>query len=507
MSQTLHADALVVHLFVAADGPHDEEDREYLTRLWNRVRAEFELDAPIADLPKRPALTGRSGLLAGRRDPRVTVPHVAEMLLRRTHDTYCLSVMREPAGGSWAALQDRWAAVMDGFAPSPGVIGSAQIFLARMGGAGAPTPHTEAVRPDPDLLDPVVRRRLPAPAGIPAPRWQSAGSTSHGFAVWESSEPADGRTTRRIVVVAPDDSDERLSGWTWVVGAERDLPPLGRYLLHAAKLRHQLGVWNEERDRYREVRRHADQAVDRLLALLAHGAGRGPSSERLLEAAQELTELQASERGLVRTSTALIEMRRTVDICTANLAAQSDPDVGGPFAEDRELGAWLSQQLDDDVVYVGAARERAGQLAGLTDQLLHRRSQDERERFNLAFTGAIGAILMVLAASQSFGYTPPLSSMVRPAVVAMLGALALLSTLAMLWIVGRGARWPRVLMWVGWGLLGASLAWVVVSAVLGASGTAEATRWWALAGFAVAGLSAVTWSTAVAARRRRAPSG
>ncbi len=499
MSQTLHADALVVHLFVAADGPHGEQDQAYLTRLWGRVRDEFELGAAIADLPEEPSLTDRPGLVAGLRDPRVTVPHVAEMLLRRVHDTFCLSVMCEPAGGHWATLQSRWAAVVHGFAPSPGVVGTAQVFLARVGAGDG--------RPDPDALDPVVRSRLPAPAGTPTARWRPAGSTSQGFAVWESSDPADERPVRRLVVVAPDDADEWLSGWTWVVGADRDLPPLGRYLLHAARLRHQLRIWNAARGGYREVRRGADRTVDLLLAVLAHRAERGPSSARLLAAARELTELQASERGLVRTSTALVEMRRTVDIATASLTALSDPGLGGPFADDRELGAWLSQQLDDDAVYIGAARERAGQLAALTDQLLQRRSQDERERFNLAFTGAIGAILMVLAASQSFGYTPPLSPLVRPAVVALLGALALLSTLAMVWIVGRGARWPRVLMWVGWGLLGSCGAWVAVSTVLGAAATAETTRWWALAGFFVAGLAAVAWSAAVAARRQRAPSG
>jgi hypothetical protein len=180
-----------------------------------------------------------------------------------------------------------------------------------------------------------------------------------------------------------------------------------------------------------------------------------------------------------------------------------EPGAGGLFADDRELGAWFAQQLDDDATYLGAARERAGQVAALADQLLQRRAQDERERFNLAATGAVGAVLMVLAASQSFGYQPPLPPLVQPAVVALLGAVALLSTLVMLWIVGRRQWWTRALLWVGWGLVGATTAWMLTSAVLAESATGAVTRWWALGGFLAAGGLAALWSVLTGARRRR----
>jgi hypothetical protein len=515
MASTLQGEALVVHLFVAANGLDRQADHTYLLDIWLRLRDEFGLtESIVGGLRTDPKLDDPPGLLAGLRHPGAAAPHVQEALLRREHDTFCLSVMREPAESTWVRLQEEWDRAMGELVPSPGVLGTAHVFLARLPDPVPDTGIGAGDRPDPDLLGPVVRDHLPtadpasgSPAsGSPRPRptvrWRPGVAVSRGFAVWEASEPADERAERRLVVVAPADADHRLSAWTWVVGAERELPELGRYLMHAATLRHQLRVWTAERAGLRELRGSADASVDRLLGLVASEPGGGPTADRLLAAAREIAELQASERGLVRTATAVIEMQRTVAATTANLTVLADPGAGGLFAEDRALGTWFGQQLDDEAVYLGSARERAGQVAALTDQLLRRRAQDERERFNLALTGAIGAILMVLAASQSFGYTPPLPQLVQPAVVALLGALALLSTLAMLWIVGRGMWWSRVLLWAGWGLVAATGTWVVVSARMGAAATESTTRWWALAGFAAGSAIAALWH-AVAVRRRR----
>ncbi|MCO1655629.1 CATRA conflict system CASPASE/TPR repeat-associated protein [Pseudonocardia humida] len=506
MTVELRGSALVVHLFVAARGADPRADRAYLHEVWQRLRDRCALGEPVAGLPTTPSLDGPAGLLAGLRRAGATVPHVEEALLRREHDAYCLSVMREPAGATWAGLEAEWAAVTGGLTTPPGFLGSAHVFLARLPRTGPFSPVVRRGRPDPAPLTPVVRPRLPdppAPSGSAAAvvRWTPGVTVSHGFAVWEASGATDERASRRLVVVAPHDADERLSGWTWVVGAGRDLPELGRYLLHAARLRTQLRVWSDEHAALRDARRAADTAVDELLDLLATRPGR-PTSAQLLDAARRITALQAGEPGLVRTHTSLVEMRRTVQIAGANLAALSDPGAGGPFADDRDLGTWFAQQLDDDAAYVGAARERAGQVAALTDQLLQRRAQDERERFNLAFTGAIGAVLMVLAASQSFGYQPPLPPLVQPAVVALLGAVALLSTLLMLWIIARRRWWARALLWGGWGLVGATTTWVITSATAAEAATETATRWGSAAGFAAACALAALWST-IAARRAR----
>jgi hypothetical protein len=501
---TLQGAALVVHLFVDAGTRDPQLEHAYLRTVWRRLGAPSgpRLTAPLVGLPTEPTLDGPAGLLAGLRRPDSAAPHVEEALLRREHDTFCLSLMREPAGTTWQDLQTSWAELVRGLDTPPGLIGVAQIFLARLSRGGTLTRLTRRARPDPVALAPTVHRLLPDPVAEASDvRWDPGVLVSREFAVWEASETADARSARRIVVVAPDSADDALSGWTWVVGPHRDLPELGRYLMHAAKLRYQLRVWQTAHPVFRARRETADATVDGLLDLLAEDGTR-PTSARLLGAAQQVTLLQADDRGLLRTYTTLVEMRRTADIATANLTALSDPGAGGLFADDRALGAWFGQQLDDDAVYVGAARDRAAQVATLTDQLLQRRSQDERERFTLAFTGAIGAILMVLTASQSFSYKPPLSPLVQPAVVTLLGAVALLSTLLMLRIIARGRWWTQVALWAGWGLVGAATAWVTTSALLATAATEATTRWCALAGFAGAAALAALLSTAAKARRR-----
>ena len=75
------------------------------------------------------------------------------------------------------------------------------------------------------------------------------------------------------------------------------------------------------------------------------------------------------------------------------------------------------------------------------DQLVSRGMQDRRERFDLALTGVIGAILMVLAAMQSLKLEFTLRKPLLGAVVSGLGAAALL--------VPLGRRCPSVRCWAG----------------------------------------------------------
>jgi hypothetical protein len=499
----LQGEALVVHLFVAAAGPDRDSDHQYLQQVWDRCRERFGLTGQIAGLPTQPQPVAAQGVLAGLRRPDTGVPFVEEALLRREHDTFCLSVMREPAGADWSSLQRDWLEATYDLALPPGLLGSAHLFLARRR-----RPVRPARPPDPAALDRAVRAALPPPGEQDPPaQWSSGVTVEPGFAVWEASAVGDERQLRRIVVVAPEHADRLLSGWAWVVGEGRELPAFGRYLMNAATLRQQLRV-RADQSGFRQVGDKADAAVDRLLALLVpRGADREPTVDELLAARKEIAALQAGELGLVRTATRLVEMRRTVEIATANLVALADRDAGGLFADDRGLGTWFTQQLDDDAVYVAAGRERVGQVAALADQLLQRRAQLHRERlqvrqerFGLGLTGAVGAILMVLTAIQSLGYEPPLPAPARPAVAAALGAVALLTTALVLRIASRGRWWSQVLLSVAIGLLCATGTWVAVAL------TTAATWRWPLAGFAVGAVLTGTVS-ALVTRRRTSPAG
>lgn len=104
-------------------------------------------------------------------------------------------------------------------------------------------------------------------------------------------------------------------------------------------------------------------------------------------------------------------------------------------------------------------------LTALIDQLVQRGQQRRQERFNLGLTGVIGAILMSLAAIQSLNYTVPLPPLVKPAVVAALGALALFASLVVLRFAVPDRHWPLSLAHAGFGLVTAALGWVGVSAL------------------------------------------
>ncbi len=366
----LGSSALVVHLFVAVDGMHRDADHEYLRKVWRACDTELGMTESIA-VTKPPVKSlagwdepaGPSGVIDARTRPG---SGVHQAVLRREHDTLCLTVMREPApedGVSWAELNRQWETAMG--EPPTGVIGVARLFLARLvDPAATPTP-------DAALAEAVLAE---CPAHVVAGTWWQRGvGVAEGFAVWEASARDDDRVERRIVVVAAAGCDIELSAWTWTRGDQK-MAPFAKYLLHAAKLRYQLRVWGDGQG-FRQLRRETDDTVRTLLSTVLTSAQRqrSPSQAELLDASVRLVSLQAGELGLVQRASSLREMRRTVDIAASNLAALTgDTQVKGLFVDDRALAGWFAQQLDDDATYLEAAQERARAVGGLTDQLVQR---------------------------------------------------------------------------------------------------------------------------------------
>jgi hypothetical protein len=497
---TLQADALVVHLFVAANGVRPEADEAYVREVWRRCRTTFELSARLigtlaVDLPDGALADQRpeSQLLAACARPGPAGdPHIEEAFLRRIRDTVCLSVIREPSGAGWADLDDAWDRMLVGLRPTSGVLGSVRILQARLTGPG--TPAVDAV------LTAAVQARVPPSR---AAGYALGIAVPAGFVVWEHEPPEDGVRDRRIVVVAGRDADPDLSAWTWC-GVRHGLPRFARYLMHAAAARYQLRIW-QQTQRYRDLRVRVDATVDRLLRMLAgRSRGRDLGQAELLDAAQDLVGLQAGEVGLVRITSELREMRQTVDITGHNLLVLSEaPDLGGLFADDREMVTWLGRQLDDDVIYLDAARERADRVGSLVDQLVQRGHQRRQERFNLALTGIISAILMSLTAIQSLAYQVPLEDSIKPPVVAALGALALLASLIVLRLAIPERAWPLGLVWVGVGATAAAAAWIAVAVTELLAGPLLWSWQWSVSAFASGGTAAALITFLVRQRRRR----
>jgi hypothetical protein len=134
----------------------------------------------------------------------------------------------------------------------------------------------------------------------------------------------------------------------------------------------------------------------------------------------------------------------------------------------------LHGQLEDDRLYLDAARERATEVARITDALVNHRLADldevarrQQERLSLLQTSFLGALLMGLAAIQALGYTVSSLKPVQGPVIAVLMALALCLPTAVLRLSATavdGAPFG-VADHLGLAALGAAVGWLATSVV------------------------------------------
>jgi hypothetical protein len=481
MALRLAKQALAAYVFFPATGPDREESYAHLLRTWSGCRdllgmseAVPELALP-AELPAAPPPVDGPDRLAARQCPGRAA--IEQALVLRAHDVYCLLVMLAPptsARAGWRQLDERWAAVA-AMVPTGAVVGEARLYLAlvtRQQEAGAAGGHAILA-----AAEEAVRATLPAPAHAREGWWRAGAATSQGFALWEAAPSDDSRPQRRIAVAAASEREKALDAWAWTGGGTPVLPPFGRYLLHAAKVRYELRV-HAGGEQVRQLRSQADARVGDLLGLLARQEqpdGAAASEDDLIAASVRLIDVQAGSAGLIHAATRLREMRRTVQIAAANMAAALDPDPepgdAGPLADDRALAAWLAQQLDDDAVYLEAARERTRDVAAVTATVIQHRLQQRREaadqrreRFNLLQTAIIGAIILALTAVPALGYQLPVPGPVKPPVIAALGAIALLLASIVVRLALPSGRQP--LAWLAYtaaGLTAAAFTWLAVA--------------------------------------------
>jgi predicted nucleotide-binding protein len=174
-----------------------------------------------------------------------------------------------------------------------------------------------------------------------------------GFTVWEAGAVPDDRVTRRLLIAIAAGADPSASAWAWS-GSGTAIPPLARYLLHAAKLRYELRVWDRDSQAL-QLR----ESLDGLVAALHRGAADPAAAQLLRLRRMDAVVLHAD----------LLAMRKTVDIAGDNLgrglasAALAVP--GGMFAADLALAGWLGERLEDEAGYLAIASDRAGQLLAM----------------------------------------------------------------------------------------------------------------------------------------------
>jgi hypothetical protein len=283
--------SLVLYAFAPLDGPAAPLALHQLQALWSACGEVLGMDAPTPGLPVTPPDwrgTRRVGALAARRRDDFRA------VLRRDRDVLILSAALPGVGDAgWVEL-DRW---LDDVAAGgvDALIGTARLY--RM--------------PTRDPSFPPSRAALPAFTTYQG--WQDDRvRLGTGACAWEMSPRQDTRRERRLVLAGAE-----LDALTWGVEDDR-LPPLGRYLLHAAALRYHYRIWTGEQRRI-SSRRAARPGRDLLRADLA----------------RVHSMYAASTDSLALLSKAADE---------AGLRGDGGAD---PVTDDRDFGRWLAAQLED----------------------------------------------------------------------------------------------------------------------------------------------------------------
>jgi predicted nucleotide-binding protein len=348
---------LVIHLFAPAAGPRSETAYAALRQLWLGCRQFFLMRDPLPhgdlphqmpprfqDLPGR-AETGEEAIVAAQERPDAD----CQAFLRRHHDVINLSVVLAappgapapaPGHSSWQDLDTQWSVLSDGL--TAGLLGEARLYLARS--AAAPGPHLD------DLL----------PAAARIGHWTQQRAAANGpLRLWEAPPWADDRPARRLVLGfgADEEMHALASAWAWSDGGTA-IPPLARYLLHAAKLRFLYRVWQ------RDATTHGLTALIRSQVAAVREASLGRRSDDTV--ADELRR-RAAEARLMAAD--LRELRQGVQIAEFNMSQViSSPELltpQGPFADDRHLAQNFLARLDDDLRYLDIAAERASEATDL----------------------------------------------------------------------------------------------------------------------------------------------
>jgi predicted nucleotide-binding protein len=248
----------------------------------------------------------------------------------------------------WRTLDYQWELLTARH--SPHVLGEARLYLARVDAEQAIRATSPALYSELSSLLPDADSEQNPSTGVAMPR---------GLALWETATEPDDRMLRRFVLAIAPDAEAAASAWAWSRG-DVAIPPLARYLLHAAKLRYELRVWRSD-GQARELR----AALDTVSTEFRRLGASDPAKQRLLQ-------LRSLDVKLLDAD--LRDLRQSVEIAAGNLPRAFDLSgllvPGSAFADDAALAQSMLEALDDEVAYLGRAAERA--------ELSQRAGQDGR---------------------------------------------------------------------------------------------------------------------------------
>jgi hypothetical protein len=486
MIEGLRNPALIVHAFFPADhvlSKTHPPTRSAVQSMWKRAwDAGYTKPighwaiADVIPLPDQDTYPDSLTVLAAAEKP--TSGGFRQLLVYQLHDVVGVSAVEAITGTpAWEQFDDGWLVGQD--LSRADLIGAAVLYLG---------------------LD--VGGRLIGDRPEWGPSWQPTDK----LRVWELSGPGTSLpgarrfpAARRLLAAAGPADEPTLDEWFWGRSGP-GLPPFTRYLLHAAKLRHQREVLRRELPGLRDTVENAD----RLCAALDEALrGEDVPLERVLLASRGLTQLHTSQRGLIAQLADVRSMIRTIQIAQRNMDSVVPADRAA--AVDREIGRWTLEQLQAEETYLSSAQLKAAELSRLTTTTVSTRLEERNANLALFRTAVLGSVLMALAAIQSFQFTVPLPGRLQPPTIFLLAAFALVLPSAVVrWL--RGAtydpKWARIDVLFA-AVAGSAVGWFVTSLI---SWSLTASRFaWDWSEVITVGAAAVSalLGGALAARRLR----
>jgi nucleoside phosphorylase len=367
----LTAPGLLVHVFLRAGHQDAGTGWQRLRSLWGDVTGRLGFDRPVPSLAApwplpadRAAAEAGPGLLAAAERAGASV---WQAFAWADHGILGLTVMMAPprdrdCPGAWTDLEQAWEEAVAGRARD-GVLGETRIFLALLArpSGGSPGRHDPVDGPVPGLV------------GAAAPEPSNAGWWRHWDTVplgspddargeiwvWEIGPGTrDARGTRRLAAVAPAESERQADRFLWTTG-DGTHTPLARHLMHAARLRDQIRVFDEGK-RSRQLRDELDLVAGRL----ADEPDPAGDLARLRRAHGAAITLRA-RLDAMRHAAGLIEenMRTALNLPAGDAAGAT---VVGPLTEDQDLARWFGQRLGQEITRLDAA---IGQAQSARDSL------------------------------------------------------------------------------------------------------------------------------------------
>jgi nucleoside phosphorylase len=166
------------------------------------------------------------------------------------------------------------------------------------------------------------------------------------------------------VVVAPEKLERPVDRFLWTYG-DGVPTPLTRHLMHAARLRHQVRVFDDGKASGR-LRGEFGALVDDLASQQAAWSDPSRLSIERDRLSASLTRSQAvavalrAKMDAMRIAVGIIDhnMMQAVGMIAADVAV-------GPLSEDHQLAVWLHRRLDYEIAMLDAATENARRAASL----------------------------------------------------------------------------------------------------------------------------------------------